>query len=90
MAADQEVELAPLRYKCLEIIRNRELACNYGNYLSEVSLDSHALGIIKWWVYNIDSQTKSLRSSPPLFELFADASLTGSGASVGPSKTGGH
>ena len=60
VAADPTVELAPLRYKYLEIVRNRELAIHHGNYSSPVHLDSHARDLITWWVNNIDSQVKSL------------------------------
>ena len=70
VASDPAVELAPLRYKYLEIIRNRELARHHGNYSSPVLLDNHARDLITWWVNNIDSQTKSLRSSPHQLELF--------------------
>lgn len=90
VASDPAVELAPLRYKYLEIIRNKELARHHGNYNSPVILDNHAQGLIKWWINNIDSQTKSLRSSPHQLELFCDASLTGWGAVVGNARTAGH
>ncbi|XP_045104754.1 uncharacterized protein LOC123500144 isoform X1 [Portunus trituberculatus] len=90
VAADLVVELAPLRYKYLEIIRNRELTRNHGDYSATINLDSHAKDLIHWWVHNIDCQTKSLRPSFPQLELYADASLTGWGASMGTVKTGGH
>jgi len=90
VASDPAVELAPLRYKYLEIIRNRELARNHGNYKSKIILDDHARALINWWIHNIDHQTKSLRSSSPQLEMFSDACLTGWGATVGHTKTGGH
>ena len=42
LAFDPTVELAPLGYKYLEVIRNRGLACYHGNYSSPVLLDNHA------------------------------------------------
>ena len=82
VASVPAVQLASLRYKYLEIIRNRELARSHGNY--DVSL------ILDWWIHNIDSQFNSLRSSSPQFELHIDVSLPVWGPTVGGSRTGGH
>ena len=90
VAADPAVELAPLRYKYLEIIRNNALTRSHGDYSASIYLDSHARDLIHWWVQNIDCQIKSLRPSSPQLELYADASLTGWGASMGTVQTGGH
>ncbi|XP_045105475.1 uncharacterized protein LOC123500986 [Portunus trituberculatus] len=90
VASDPAVELAPLRYKYLEIIRNRELTRTHGNYNSKITLDDHARELIYWWIHNVDSQVKSLRSSSPQLVMFSDACLTGWGAVVGDAKTGGH
>lgn len=90
VAADPAVELAPVRYKYLEIVRNRGLATHHGDYNSPVHLDDHARDLIAWWVNNIDSQVKSLRSCPYQIEMFCDASLTGWGAVMGDATTSGH
>lgn len=90
VASEAAVNLAPLRYKYLEIVRNKELTLSKGNYNSVISLDSHAQDIIRWWIDNIDSQTKSLVSCPPDLEIHTDACLTGWGAKVGDARTGGH
>ena len=90
VASDPAVELAPLRYKYLEIVRNRELTHHRGNYSAPVVLDSHARDLVSWWVHNVDSQVKSLRSCSPELEMFCDASLTGWGAVVGGARTSGH
>ena len=89
VASDPAVELAPLKYKYLEIFRNRMLSLHHGNYDSHVILDGHARELVTWWVKNIDSQVKPLRSSPFQLEMFCDASLTGWGAVVGDAKTRG-
>ena len=52
VASDPAVELAPLRYKYLEIIRNRELALNLGDYNARITLDAHARDFFFW----VDSQ----------------------------------
>ncbi|XP_045104423.1 uncharacterized protein LOC123499956 [Portunus trituberculatus] len=89
VAAEPAVDLAPVRYKYLEIIRNRELARHQGDYAARVSLDEHAKELVLWWDNNVPLQSKSLRSSSPDLELFADACLTGWGAIVGSVASGG-
>ena len=42
VASDSAVNLALLRYKYLEIVRNRELSQNRGNYNTVITLDDHA------------------------------------------------
>lgn len=48
VASDSAVPLAPLRYKYLEIVRNRELSQNKGNYAAVITLDRHAIDVIQW------------------------------------------
>lgn len=90
VAFEPAVELAPVKYNFLEIIRNRELARNKGNYLSKIALDSHVKDLIIWWVQNVDLQSKSLRSSFSNVELYTDACLTGWGVSMNDVRRGGH
>ncbi|MPC74268.1 hypothetical protein E2C01_068624 [Portunus trituberculatus] len=90
VASDPAVELALLRYKYLEIVRNGELARNHGVYHSTITLDNHARRLINWWIDNIDTQSKSLQPSSPQIEMFSDACLTGWDATIGDAKTGGH
>lgn len=90
VAATPAVQLAPLRYKYLEILRNRALASSHGDYHAPITLDDHARSLIQWWIHNIDSLSNSLCPSSPQFELHTDASLTGWGAVFEGSSTGGH
>ena len=90
VASALAVELAPLRYKYLEILRNQGLVRSCGDYYTNITLDDHARDLITWWVANIDFQEESLLSSSPDCELFTDACLTGWGASIGDVTTGGH
>ena len=48
VAAGPAVELAPLRYRYLELLRNRGISQSCGVYHSCVSLDSHARSLITW------------------------------------------
>lgn len=90
VGSDPAVELFPLRYKYPQIIHNKALTQNHGNYDSYVILDSHALDLIHWWINNVDAQMKSLRSCLHQLEMYVDACLTGWGATLGNAKTGGH
>ena len=54
-----------------------------------VFLDDHARELVLWWVNNVALESKSLLSSSPDLELFADACLTGWGAVVGSMTSGG-
>ena len=90
VAAGPAVELAPLRYRYLELIRDHGLDRSGGDFDRVITLDIHAQHLVAWWVTNIDFQEKSLLSSSPDYELFTDACLTGWGASVGHVTTGGH
>lgn len=90
VAADPAVPLGPLRYKYLEMDRNRLLTTHKGNYQAEVTLDSRSLEMLHWWHDNIHSLQKPLITSPPTQEIFTDASMTGWGARMGSQSTGGQ
>ena len=90
VAATLAVPLAPLRYKYLEIERNRALAASKGNYDFNIQLSPVAKDLIQWWVDNIHTQSETLTWRTPDFELFTDASLSGWGAALGDTTTGGH
>ena len=65
VAAEPAVDLAPVRYKSLEIIRHTELARHHGVYSARVFLDVHAKELVLWWVNDVSLQSKSLRSFSP-------------------------
>lgn len=90
VASEPAVNLAPLRYKYLEYVKNENLVIHKGNYHAHFSLDAHAKSLVNWWILNIDSQSRSLLFCPPQLELQTDASLTGWGAVFEGTRTGGH
>ena len=90
VASDLAVPLCPLHYKYLEIFRNRALINSKGNYDVDIALDARSREIISWWVDNVHLQSRPMFSPPPDVELLTDASLTGWGATLGSSRTGGH
>lgn len=90
VAADPGVPRAALKYKYLEIIRNRALLCNKGDYDGSLVLDRKATDLLCWWRECVDQQSKSIWCDQPQFYLFTDASLSGWGAKLGPISTGGQ
>ena len=90
VAATPAVPLAPLKFKFLEIERNRALLVSSGDYEHHIQLSQKAKTFIQWWVTHIHSQSQTLLWKPPDFELFTDASLLGWGAFLNGTSTGGH
>lgn len=84
------VPQAPLHYKYLEIVRNLALIKNKGDYKAQILLDLHSRELVRWWVHNITSQSKSIVIPPPDLVISTDASLTGWGAKLGSMVTGGN
>jgi hypothetical protein len=90
VAAEPGVPLAPLKYKFLEIERNKHLADSRGNYDTMITLSKPAKQLIDWWTSNIHGQSKCVLLSEPEHELFTDASLSGWGAKMADATTGGQ
>ena len=59
VAASPAVTLAPLKYKPLEIVKNKVLMNNCGNYDTLMILDDKTKLYIKWWINNISLQKKT-------------------------------
>ena len=90
VAADPAVPLGPLRYKYLEIERNRLLSEHYGDYEATVSITKEARNKLQWWADHIHSLTKPIHLPDPDVEIFTDASMIGWGARCGDTATGGQ
>ena len=91
VASEHGVPRAPLRYKYLEILKNRALVFCKGNFDGFVRLDARALGLIQWWVDNIFRLVKSIVVPQIDLELVTDAATSlGWGAHVGRHCTYGH
>ena len=82
--------MASLRYKRLELLRNRELLKSKGNYDSIFVLPDKARQAISWWITNIHAAYKFMCTPPPSVDLFTDASLSGWGAVRGNAVARGH
>ena len=91
VAADQSVPRAPLRYKYLEILKNRALVANKGDFDASVTLDCRALDLVRWWVDHIPHLTRHIIVPKIDLELVTDAATSlGWGAHMGNSSTYGH
>ena len=71
VASAPGVHLAPLRYKPLELVRNRALVNSRGNYDGFVRLSLRARLTVSWWVDNIHSMRKPMFPPPPSRSSFA-------------------
>ena len=97
VAASYGVDRAPLRFKYLEILKNKALKSLQDNvpfrqaYDSFVVLDDKARCLITWWCRNIFHLSFSLSIPSISLELVTDAaSDCGWGALVGSVRTYGH
>ena len=77
-------------YKYIELVKIRALLENKANYDAKISLQSRKRSDITWWAENVHLQTKSLIYLQPNVQLFTDASLSGWGAKLNDTTTGGQ
>ena len=91
VASDHGVPRAPLKYKYLEVLKNRALGACKGDFDGSVTLDQQALGLIRWWIDNVHHLSRSLVIPDISRELVTDAATSlGWGAHVGDRGTYGH
>ena len=91
VATDHGVPRAPLKYKYLEILKNRALVASKGNFDASVILDDKALGLIRWWVVHLPHLVRHIIIPKIDLELVTDAATSlGWGAHVGTIGTYGH
>ncbi len=90
VAAEPGVSHAPLRYKPLEIIRNRELSKSKGDFEASFTLSQSARTLIQWWIENIPNMVKDIDIPQISVRLETDASTSGWGAVYNDMSTNGH
>lgn len=74
------VDYAPLFYKPLEKVKERELTKHNGNYNSFMTIPKHVQHINRWWIDNVNASFKRVSHGKPQLVLFSDASQKGWGA----------
>lgn len=82
VASEPGVQYAPLFYKPLEHIKDRNLNFKRGNYESYMKVTDDLKDHIKWWIDHIDTAYKPVTSSNPDLIISTDSSLTGWGAHI--------
>ena len=90
VATTPGVEYAPLRYKPLEIVKNKALKRAKGDYDGIVYLDGETKRHIQWWYDNVHDTVKQVDIPEVSLVLESDASGTGWGGVCGSHSTGGH
>ena len=80
VATEPGIEYAPLYYKPLEKIKDKELKIHKGNFDSFMTIPAQIVPIIIWWINNINSGYKLISHGPPAMILFSDASTKAWGA----------
>ena len=66
------------------------LRMNKGKFEAKMTLNESTLRDIFWWSENISTISAPIRRSPPSVEIYTDASLSGWGAVMMETRTGGN
>jgi len=80
---------APLFFKRLEILRNKSLEKEKGNYDALVSLNEEVISDIEWWIENVDRFPQPIQKPSFTVEMYTDASGQGFGVKFGHLETKG-
>ena len=80
MAAEPGIEYAPLYYKSFEKFKEEQLKLHKGNFDSFMTIPSHIVPTINWWITNITSSYKTISHGPPQVIIYSDASNKAWGA----------
>lgn len=80
VAAEPGVECAPLFYKPLEKVKDKNLKIHKGNYNSFMNISEALHTDINWWIQNLPKSFKHVSHGAPTTILFSDASKKGWGA----------
>ncbi|MCG8113708.1 MAG: reverse transcriptase domain-containing protein [Candidatus Thiodiazotropha taylori] len=80
VATEPGVEYAPLYYKPLEKVKEKELNSHLGNFDSFMSVTNEITPTIQWWIKNLKTSHKLISHGPPKVILYSDSSTKGWGA----------
>ena len=77
------VPFGGIHYRRLENDKINALTSVNGNFDKTMTISSHALVDVKWWLNNIDKSYGLIRQTPPEGQIYSDASPLGWGAAFG-------
>lgn len=91
VASEPGVEYAPLFYKPLEKIKDKNLRIHKGNYNSFMNIPTSIQSDITWWIKNLPKTFRPVSHGAPTMVLYSDASKSGWGAysQIDDKKAGG-
>ena len=80
MAAEPGIEYIPLYYKPSKKVKEEQLKFHKGNFDSFMTIPSHIVPTINYWITNITSSYKPISHGPPQVVLYSDISNKAWGA----------
>ncbi len=84
------VQYGPLHYRDLEMDKTEALRLNKGDYKSIMGISQKGKENLLWWLNNIENSFCNICQPPVDIVLYSDASLTGWGAALNNTSTGGQ
>ena len=82
-------KFGPLYTKRLEILKNKFLKENFGNFEGKAKLNSECIDDLNWWIANVDKFPKPIINPPYTSEMHTDASGMGFGIDCEGEKSNG-
>ena len=79
-----------LRYRYLELDRNKGLALFRGNFDASIKLSKNSISEVQWWLKNINNAFGNVVVREPEVTFDSDASLEGWGSVFNGESWGGH
>ena len=80
VATEPGIGYAPLYYKPLEKLKEKELRIHKGNFDSYMMIPDQIVPTIEWWINNVHTSFKLITHGPPKVVLYSDSSTKGWGA----------
>ena len=84
------VQFGPLYYRNLEIYKNRALYRAKGDFDTSIVLTVHAFSELSWWLDNVQTVSRLIKTPSIDLTVYSDASLEGWGATDLHSTVGGR
>ncbi|XP_062571921.1 uncharacterized protein LOC134233885 [Saccostrea cucullata] len=79
VSSEPGVRYAPLYYKSLEIVKDKELKTNAGNFDAKFLISGEIRKTITWWINNVERFPRFINIDKPVLVIKTDSSLAGWG-----------